>query len=79
MTGELEANHPLKVWLITNTNLRNLKYSDLIDVVPASEIKEICRLHNKIYTGYDYFDLQTTTIYSDTAYWWLNGDMGRIS
>jgi hypothetical protein len=47
--------------------------------VPAPEIKEICRLHNKIYTGYDYFDQRTTTIYSGTAYWWLNGDMDRIS
>jgi len=26
-----------------------------MDRVPASEIKEIFRLHNKIYTGYDFF------------------------
>jgi len=36
-------------------------------IVPAPEIKEICRLHNKIYKGYDCFDRWTTTIYSGTA------------
>jgi len=31
-------------------------------------MKEICRLHNKIYTGCDFFDQQATTIYSGMAY-----------
>ena len=38
MIGEFQANHALTVWWITNTNLRNLKYSDQIDFVPDENI-----------------------------------------
>jgi len=31
-------------------------FRDWAHIVPAPEIKKICRLHNRIYTGYDYFD-----------------------
>ena len=27
----------------------------MVDYVPAPEIKENCRLHNKIFTGYDFY------------------------
>jgi len=52
-------------WLITNPFFIEPQFC--VDFVPAPEIKEICRLHNKIYKGYDCFDRWTTTIYSGTA------------
>jgi len=36
--------------------------------VPKVIIPENCRLDNKIYTGYDFSALRTTTIYSGTAH-----------
>ena len=51
----------------------------LLDNAPAPEITEICRLHNKIYTDYDFFDQWTTTIYSGIAYWLWNEGYYRIS
>jgi hypothetical protein len=38
------------------TNIPNFSLVKIGHIVPAPEIKEICRLHNKIYTDYDFFD-----------------------
>ena len=45
----------------------NFGYSKSVTYVPAPKIKEICRLHNKMYTYYDFFDQRTTTIYCVTT------------
>jgi len=47
--------------------LANLYFELSEDYVPAPKIAEIIRLHNKIYTDYNFFDQLTTTIYSVTT------------
>ena len=37
----------------------------IFDRMPAPEMKEICRLHNKIYTAYHFFGKWANPIYSD--------------
>ena len=37
-------------------NLQLFARTEIAHIVPAPEIKVICRLHDRIYTGYDFFD-----------------------
>ena len=52
------VNHSFRGVQLYNpsANGTNLGLLKSVTCVPAPEIKEICILHNKIYTGYDFFD-----------------------
>jgi hypothetical protein len=43
-------------WVFHIVFYKNLQEIGFLDIGYAPEIKEICRLDNKIYTGSDFFD-----------------------